>query len=150
VSTSLNTMLTRLITIFTRLNIMLTRLITMLTRLNTMSTRLNTILMTEHPPSRKPVPLLHCIAKSESQLSYDALFRSLCLVADRLGYPNVHIFAVGMDHCEALRNAAHAGGTVGAEVRVVDCIVHVERNLIIHQNFLVARCAADEEVDDEA
>jgi hypothetical protein len=54
-----------------------------------------------------------------------------------------------MDHCEALRNAAQAGGTVGAEVRVVDCIVHVERNLIIHQNLLVARGAADEEEEDD-
>jgi hypothetical protein len=54
-----------------------------------------------------------------------------------------------MDHCEAIRNAAQAGRTVGAEVRVVDCIVHVERSLIIHQNLLVARGAADEEEDDD-
>jgi hypothetical protein len=55
-----------------------------------------------------------------------------------------------MDHCEALRNAPQAGGTVGVEVRVVDCIVHVERNLIIHQNLLVvARGAADEEEEDD-
>jgi hypothetical protein len=31
-----------------------------------------------------------------------------------------------MDHCEAIRNAPQAGGTVGVEVRVVDCIVHIE------------------------
>jgi hypothetical protein len=91
------------------------------------------------------VPLLHCLAKFESQLSYDALFRSLRLVADRLGYPNVHIGAVEMDHCEAIRNAAQAGGTVGAVVRVVDCIVHVERNMRFYQNnLLVARGAADD------
>jgi hypothetical protein len=54
-----------------------------------------------------------------------------------------------MDHCEAIRNAAQAGRTVGAEVRVVDCIVHVELNLIIHQNLLVARGAADEEEDND-
>jgi hypothetical protein len=54
-----------------------------------------------------------------------------------------------MDHCEALRNAPQAGGTVSVEVRVVDCIVHVERNLIIHQNLLVARGAADEEEEKE-
>jgi hypothetical protein len=93
--------------------------------------------------------LLHCIAKSESQLSYDALFRSLRLVADRLRNPNVHICAVGMDHCEAVRNAAQAGGTVGAVICVVDSIVHVERSMSIHQNLLVARGAADEEEDDE-
>jgi hypothetical protein len=54
-----------------------------------------------------------------------------------------------MDHCEALRNATQAGGAVGAEVRVVDCIVHVERNMIRHQNLLVARGAADEEEEEE-
>jgi hypothetical protein len=71
------------------------------------------------------------------------------LVVDRLGNPNVHICAVGMDHCEAIRNAPQAGGTVGVEVRVVDCIVHIERYLIIHQNLLVARGAADEEEEGE-
>jgi hypothetical protein len=54
-----------------------------------------------------------------------------------------------MDHCEALRNAAQASGTEGAEVRVVDCIVHVERNMIRHQNLLVARGAANEEEEDD-
>jgi hypothetical protein len=93
--------------------------------------------LTEHPPSRKPVPLLHCITKSESQLSYDALFRTLHHLADRLGYPKARISAVGMDHCEALRNAAQATGNVGSEVCVVDCIVHVERNMIRHQSLLV-------------
>jgi hypothetical protein len=91
--------------------------------------------------------LLHCIAKSESQLSYDALFISLRLVADRLRNPNIHICAVGMmDHCEAFQNAAQAGGTMGAVICVVDSILH---NLIIHQNLLVARGAADEEEDDD-
>ena len=66
------------------------------------------------------------------------MFRTLRLLADRLGYPNVRISAVGMDHCEALRNAAQAAGTVGCDVCVVDCIVHVDRNMIRHQNLLVA------------
>jgi hypothetical protein len=98
--------------------------------------------------------LLHCITKSESQLSYDALFRTLRRLADRLGYPTVQILAVGMDHCEALRNAAQACGTVGSEVCVVDCIVHVERNMIRHQSLIVASCArsacSQEGCDDDA
>jgi hypothetical protein len=137
-------MLTRLNTMLTSLNTILTRLNIILISLNTISLDFIPFLLIEHPPSRKPVPLLHCIAKSESQLSYDALFRSLRLVTDRLWYPNVHICAVGMDHYEAPRNAAQASGTVGAVVCVVDCIVHIERNMIRHQNLLVARGAADE------
>jgi hypothetical protein len=38
---------------------------------------------------------------------------------------------------------------VGAEVRVVDCNVHVERNMIRHQNLLVARGAANKEEEDD-
>jgi predicted phosphodiesterase len=54
-----------------------------------------------------------------------------------------------MDHCRAIRNAAQAGGPVGAVICVGDYIVHDERNMIIHQNVLVARGAADEEEDEE-
>jgi hypothetical protein len=48
---------------------------------------------------------------------------------------------VGMDHCEAIRNAAQACGTLDSATRVVDCIVHVERNMIRHQNLIVVRGA---------
>jgi hypothetical protein len=142
VSTSRNTILTRLNTIFTRLNIMLTRL-------NTIFTRLNTIFVDRTSSIPQPVPLLHCIVKSEPQLSYDALFRSLCFVAERLENPNVHICAVWTDHCEAIQNAAQAGGTVGPVICVVDCIVHVERNMIIRAQHHEEKEDEDEDEEEE-
>jgi hypothetical protein len=60
----------------------------------------------------------------------------------------VRISAVGIDHCETIRNAAQACGPLDSATRVVDCIVHVERNMIRHQNLIVVRGATSASCDD--
>jgi hypothetical protein len=53
-------------------------------------------------------------------------------MAEALGFCNVMIAAVGMDHCEAARNAAK---TACAE-SVVDCFIHVDRCMLKNRGKL--------------
>jgi hypothetical protein len=47
-------------------------------------------------------------------------------IAHGLGFTNLTIAAVGMDHSQPMRNAAKSAG---AE-RVVDCYIHVDRGMM--------------------
>jgi hypothetical protein len=78
------------------------------------------------------VPLLHAFARSEGQEPCDALFRTFKIMATALGFRGITIAAVGMDHCQALRNAAAAAGAES----VVDCYIHVDRCLIKNRGKL--------------
>jgi hypothetical protein len=70
-----------------------------------------------------PVPLLHAFTRSEGKSPSMLCSKTM---AEALGFCDVTIGAVGMDHCEAARNAAKA---VCAE-SVVDCFIHVDRCML--------------------
>jgi hypothetical protein len=58
----------------------------------------------------------------------------LCLktMAKVLGFCDVTIAAVGMDHCQAARNAAKYAGAES----VVDCFIHVDRCMVKNRGKL--------------
>jgi hypothetical protein len=86
----------------------------------------------EHHVTRKPVPLLHAFARSEGHQPCEALFSSFKSIAKGLGFANLSIAAVGMDHSQALHNAAK---TAGAEF-MVDCYIHVDRGMMKNRGKL--------------
>ena len=51
------------------------------------------------------VPILECITRSECEPAFSALFRALCLVADKYATMTLKISVLVQDHCQASANA---------------------------------------------